>query len=57
MNIYRAHSLSRGEGHHPTPDRDRAHGDTAILNQAAHAFGDPADWTVQQGRIEWEGTL
>lgn len=54
MNIYRAHSPSRGDAHHPTTDRDRAHGDTAVLNQAAHAFGDTPDWTVQAGHIEWE---
>lgn len=52
--VYRAHSPSRGEFTTVTDDPQYAAGVASTRNQHTHTTGHTADWTVQQGTVQWE---
>ena len=52
--VYRAYSPSRDHGGWLCEYHSAAQGRVSTLNQNSAVTGDPADWVVQTGHIQWE---
>lgn len=52
--VYRAYSPSRDEGTVPVRSRQRATSTADSHNRIDAEHGQPCDWMVQAGHIEWE---
>ena len=52
--VYRAYSPSRGRGTVPVRSRQRATSTADSHNRIDTERGQPCDWVVQEGHIEWD---